>query len=586
MRINADDPEGVYTASDYSFLRSGLELQADVDTSLADGVGSNAWLTGSRKSATGAPILASDPHIDARRLPGFWHPMGLITPNWRVVGGSTPGVPGIGIGRTTHFAWGATNGYGDVVDLYIETVDPANPDHYLEGENSVAFETRTATLRIKDSDTESGFREQTLSIRETRRGPVISDHGMGVASGKVITLRWSVPEFMGERMKMRELLLARNTEEALAAIELAAVPLTYVVADYSGDIALRGSGFIPKRLRGDGSAPFPVSDGIDNWEGRIPGDQMPTVRNPERDWVGSGNHRIAPADFPWTYSTHFSPSWRYRRIKEAMEDKVSWTPQDHWNLQLDNRNLFALQMVPLMVPVLQASADTKTLGDVLAAWDLEDEADQSAPLIFQSMMRHYSRRVVEDDLGDEITKTYLADYYYWQERILRFTLEENSAWLDDQRTEPVETRSELFALAAQDVREELAPQLGDDPTQWRWGDLHTITFSHPILSGEGMAEWFGGGTHPMDGSVDTLNRASSKFHEPYAVTFFASKRMVADLSDPDRIIANIPGGMTDRMFHPHFKDQLDKWLNGTIDYWWYSDSAIAQHATSELQLTP
>ena len=159
-----------------------------------------------------------------------------------------------------------------------------------------------------------------------------------------------------------------------------------------------------------------------------------------------------------------------------MDDKASWTAQDHWDLQLDNRNLFALQMVPLMVPVLQASTDTKTLGDILAAWDLEDDADQSAPLIFQSMMRHYSRRVVEDDLGDEITKTYLADYYYWQERILRFTLEENSAWLDDQRTEPVETRSDLFALAAQDVLEELAPQLGDDPTQWRWGDLHTITF--------------------------------------------------------------------------------------------------------------
>ena len=94
--------------------------------------------------------------------------MGLITPDWRVVGGSTPGVPGIGIGRTTHFAWGATNGYGDVVDLYIETVDPANPDHYLEGENSVAFETRSATLRIKDSDAASGFREQTLAIRERR----------------------------------------------------------------------------------------------------------------------------------------------------------------------------------------------------------------------------------------------------------------------------------------------------------------------------------------------------------------------------------------------------------------------------------
>ncbi len=84
-------------------------------------MGSDAWATGPGKSAGGAPILSSDPHLDARNLPGLWYPMGIITPQLRAVGASNPGGPGFGIGRDGYIAWGATNGYADMVDLYIET---------------------------------------------------------------------------------------------------------------------------------------------------------------------------------------------------------------------------------------------------------------------------------------------------------------------------------------------------------------------------------------------------------------------------------------------------------------------------------
>jgi penicillin amidase len=86
-------------------------------------LGSNQWVTSGSRSASGAPVLVNDPHLDARTLPGIWHPVGLITPDFRAVGAAGPGVPGIAVGRTSHVAFGVTNAYADVVDLFIETED-------------------------------------------------------------------------------------------------------------------------------------------------------------------------------------------------------------------------------------------------------------------------------------------------------------------------------------------------------------------------------------------------------------------------------------------------------------------------------
>ncbi len=90
-------------------------------------VGSNNWATGASLSPSGRPIVANDPHLDARMLPGPWYPCGLILPSSRAVIASIPGVPGLGIGRTDRIALGVTNSYGDAQDLYHRAVDPATP---------------------------------------------------------------------------------------------------------------------------------------------------------------------------------------------------------------------------------------------------------------------------------------------------------------------------------------------------------------------------------------------------------------------------------------------------------------------------
>ncbi|NND39066.1 MAG: penicillin acylase family protein [Pseudomonadales bacterium] len=587
LTINADDEAMARASSNYAYQAAPLGITAKLADALpaADASGSNSWVTGSSRSAGGLPIVASDPHIDARRLPGFWHPVGLITPEWRAVGGAAAGGAGIGIGRTNFIVWGVTNGYGDMVDVFVEQEDPANSNHYLEGSKSIPFETRQVQIKIKDASAKNGFRSHTLNIRSTRRGPIVSDHGFPVASGKLLSLRWAVPEYFNEVLTTRRLMLAKTTAEALAAIGHVATPLTFIVADLHGNIARTGAGFIPQRKKGDGAAPILVNGTGDAWGARIPPAEMPQVQNPKSDWLATANHRILPADYAYHYSTFFAHSWRYRRILERMNAQDVWTTADHWALQLDNKNMFAEQLAPLMAAVLMEDEATRAAAEILQAWDYRDDADQAAPLIFQSLLRYYARAVVQDELGEALAAQYLKDYYYWHERIFKITIERNALWIDDINTEKKETREDLFRRAGASMLAELVPQYGPDPADWRWGGAHTITFSHPLLRGDLAAKWIGGGTHGISGSGETLNRAAYQYAAPYRTTFFASMRMVMDLSDPDKIEAHISGGVSERLFNSQMTNSLPSWISGTPNYWWFSDAAIAEHQVSELLIS-
>ena len=154
LNVNPDEAPGpeVRTAgSSWVPLGLGLEKDENLLAYLKDrslGLGSNNWITGPSVSAGGKPILANDTHQDARLLPGLWYPIGLITPEVRAVGVNLPGLPGIVTGRTGYVAWGTTNAYGDAQDLYVETVDPKDPDRYIEGEKSLPFQIVEETLVI------------------------------------------------------------------------------------------------------------------------------------------------------------------------------------------------------------------------------------------------------------------------------------------------------------------------------------------------------------------------------------------------------------------------------------------------------
>ena len=586
LTINPDDPA---TENDMpSEELAALDLQFD-DSLVSPfearyAMGSNAWASDATKSLNGAPILSNDPHLDARHLPGFWYPMGIVTPEVRAVGTASPGGPGLGVGRNEHIAWGATNGYADMVDLYIETIDPADSAHYLQGERSIPFITRTEELLIRDRDAEGGYRSETMDIRETQRGPIISDHGMSLVEGKVISLRWSVPEYAGPDSGNRELLLARSVTEALVAIGKTTTPLNYIVVDKAGSIARMGSGVVPIRREGNGLVPLVATD-EDNWLGRIPPEQMPLQINPDKGWVGSTNNRVTSADYPYEYSTHFSGSWRYRRLMELFE-KPTLSADDHWAANLDIKNLLAQRMLPAIIAVFKTDSELIPLADQLESWDLLDEKDEAAPLIFQAVLRHFALQTFSDDMGEPLLMAYLNQTYYWQERVLRWYEQDSSPWFDDTRTESIEGRDDMITRAGHDALAELEKDWGKTISNWHWGDAHTVTFFHPFIPGKSAARWLGGGEHAMSGSGETLRRGLYVFDKPYEAKIIDSMRIIIDMADSEKVEAHIPGGTSERWFDPWNKNFLDSWLSGEKRYWWFSDTAITEHAEYELLLHP
>lgn len=551
-------------------------------------VGSNNWVVGPRHSPNGKPVVANDPHLSANVLPGPWHAVGLISPELRAVGLMIPGLPGIVIGRTDHAAFGITNAYGDIQDLYVETVDPENPDHYLEGAQSIPFEVIEEEWLFKDKDAPEGIGRETVRIRLTRRGPVVSGVLRGLSTDRVLTLRWSPAETMGPSLGVTDLLAAGDTDEIRQALSrVTNFALNFVFADTKGNIGWQTTGRLPIRSRGDGTVPVEVTDGRDNWQSFIPFDEMPQSDNPDRGWTGTCNHTTVKKDYPYYYGSYMSPSFRYQRLKELLNQPGVKTADDHWQFQRDTLNIMARNLTPLMAAALSQNSEFAGLAEILKNWDFRDDPEKAAPAVFQSVYRHYARQVFEDELGEALTVKMLKSWYFWQERLHAMTLDGASVWFDDvTTTDRTETRDDIFLRAAKRASAELKAKLGDDPKKWKWGDLHRMEFVSPIRRSGTGKRLLGAGSHPAPGSGEVLYRGIYRFDRPYDVSTSASARMVADLGDPEKVLAVLPGGITGRVFHPHTTDQVTPFMNGEKRYWWFSDAAIEAHRESKLVLRP
>ena len=359
LTVNPDDESE--WASDYALAENtepaGAPAGFPVLPDPADG--SNSWASSGPRSARGAPILANDPHIDVRRLPGIWYPVGLITPDWRAVGAAGAGLPGLGLGRSNRIAFGVTNAYSDVADLFIEKEDPDRPGHYLEGDRSLPFRTVKETIRVRDFEAPDGYRDVALQIRHTRRGPVISDHGLTNDDGRVYSLRWSMAENVGTQVGIERVMLAGDALEAGAVIGQINAPYNYTVADTQGNIAHYTAGQVPVRRRGDGALPVPIVDGEEEWRGFVPYEQAPASLNPDRGWVGNANHRTVRGDFAGHWTSYAASSWRYRRMRELFDGAHLLSDGDHWAAINDTFNPMARDLVPLMVEALEADPETR-----------------------------------------------------------------------------------------------------------------------------------------------------------------------------------------------------------------------------------
>ena len=130
------------------------------------------------------------------------------------------------------------------------------------------------------------------------------------------------------------LLECRTVTEVRQALKsVNQIALNIVFADSGGNIGWQTTGKLPIRTQGEGLVPYLVKDTEDNWTGWIPYEDMPHAVNPPRGWLGTCNHMTVNQDFPYHYTTHASPSYRYRRLIELMDTPAKKSVEDHWRYQ-------------------------------------------------------------------------------------------------------------------------------------------------------------------------------------------------------------------------------------------------------------
>ena len=583
-RTDADNPAGSgEVRPDAPFFRI-----ASYPTDRYLRAGSNNWAVSPARSATGGAMVCGDTHLDPRILPGVWYPLGLICPEIRAVGVTIPGIPGMAMGRTDHFALAMTNNYADIQDLYLVIPDPDRPEHYIENGKSHPFDIRMESVTIKDPDVPGGFSFHEFVVRTTRKGPVITDQFGSLTPHRPVVLRFAPAESMTPDIGLLDILTAKNSRELKQVLtRLPMVCLNWVFADDQGTIGFQVSGRVPIRKKGHGTFLRARAPVLDPWLGWIPDHEMPGILNPSAGWIGTCNHKTITSDYPYYYSSYFAPRYRYERLAELMADSGPKTPEQMWRFQRDTLNPMARIMAPQIASALMEHPGTRTMGEILGNWNFHDDPDLAAPAIFQAVYLFFARAVFEDELGEDNTRLLLNTWYFWQERLQLMTAQGTSPWFDDVRTpNRTETVSDLILRAGRQAKAKLTDRMGPDMDRWRWGRIHTLSLTSPVAREGWIARVLGTDPMPMGGSGETLYRGWYDADDPFAVTHCAALRMVVDFADPDRIMAVIPGGVTGRLFHHHHKDRTSVFMSGDPEYWWFSDDAIHAHTVTTQTLIP
>ena len=575
--------DGQHATSEASLLR----LMAAAPESEVEGVGSNSWVLAGSRSATGHPLLASDPHLKLS-TPALWYFARLEAPGLKIAGATLPGLPGVVMGQNEHIAWGLTNTGPDVQDSYLERINPDDPQQYQTPEGWARFESRQETIKVK------GKPDLLLTVRSTRHGPVISDAALsGMADGALgakpayaIALRWTGLDTDNDIVATT---LAMNQAGSVEAFVRAAaswqVPQqNMAVADDAGHIALVSPGRVPLRRSDNdlqGLAPAPGWDARYDWAGYLPVGLLPQQRDPERGFIANANQRITPPGYPHFITHHWALPFRHQRIEQMIEAAPKHTLADLGRMQGDVKSLAVGRLLPRLLKARSDHPLAVAAQGQLAGFDGTMSVDKAAPLIYWSWMRHLSEQVLADELGAPLYDRMLGQRGYFD--ALEGVLARDDAWwCDDKATPAIETCEVQVNRAFTQALNELQRQQGGDVAAWQWGLSHQVRAEHrPFSKVQALARWFelrgpvGGDSHTVNVSRVSL-KADATTAEFYLDEHGPSLRGRYDLGDASRSRVIHSSGQSGIPWSPLFRSFNQRWLQSEGVPLWPAAGASVQ----------
>ncbi len=571
------------------FGRKGFPILAALkDFSIRQGatqfVGSNNWVIGGAKSATGAPILANDPHL-ALLNPPIWYEVQLTGPGINVTGSTFPGVAGVIIGHNEHIAWGVTNVGYDVCDLYVETLDPENSGHYVHKGRSLEFNKITETIKYKSGDS---MKRVDRDILFTVHGPVV-DH----QKDEVISMRWTGHEPSTEFRFLYLVNRAANLEEfrrALNYYQLGAQ--NFIYADIDGNIFYQPTGKVPIR-KGLPILPLDGSSGEFEWSGYIPYDKLPKVKNPAEHFIATANARPVDVSYPYYIGYFFDIGFRVRRIKDLLSAKEKLTFEDVRAIQADDYVLAAERLKPMLLEAVNTERSrlperTLRAAAMVNEWNNHAGVDSAACLIFNKWLERIAFNTLRDDLSDESFEYWAGNPDIIVVLLLRSQQPDGLQfeWFDNSRTAVYEGKSQVIARSLQESLDELSLTYGYDIEKWEWGKDHTLTLKHGL--GE-RNKAYNIGPFPRNGSNDTVDNAGFPFfRRSFATASGPSLRTTVELKPGVEHAVNvIPGGQSADPSSEHYKDQLvNLWLKQEAHPMLFTKESIRENLRETLTLVP
>ena len=561
---------------------------------LGDGehLGSNNWVISGERTETGMPLLANDPHLGIE-MPSIWYEIGLhcepVGPEcpYNVVGASFASTPGVVIGHNDRIAWGVTNLGPDVQDLFIERVNPENPNQY-------EYRGEWRDMEIIREEIRVAGREDpvVVDVRLTHHGPIINDVAGGTEEAwsfgwQPLALSWTALQ-PGTLVKSILLLdRAGDWETFREALSYWDVPSqNFVYADVEGNIGYQAPGRIPIRAAGDGTRPVPGWTGEYDWVDTIPFDALPRSFNPAQGYIVTANNAVVGEDYPYLISQDWAPGYRACRICELIESDANLSIEDIRMIQADNAPVWAGEVLPYVTAL---SSDQPRLAEaigLLRAWDGHATRDSAGAALFEVFRLRLIDATVADELGEDLLEDARPEV---MNALLNLLPDPTSAWFDDVTTSETETRDDILLTALKEAVNDLSGMEGAKMSKWRWGDLHTASFENQSLGQCGIKpveSLFNRGPFPVDGTLGTVNQADYSLSDPYSVRSIASYRQIVDLGDLRRSVSMHTTGQSGHPFHPHYDDMIAPWRDVEHHPMLWAREDVEANAESTLVLTP
>ena len=534
---------------------------------------SNAWAAGVSRSATGSTLLANDPHLGLT-APSIWYLARLELSTGGVIGGTIPGLPLILTGRSADLGWGLTSSYLDDQDVYIEEVNPQNPDEYRTPEGWAPFRSRDSIITV------AGAPAVTIKLQWTDNGPVLPpdqyDLGTIRPAGHVTSVAWTALSDRDTSLSAgMGIMRAHNVDQAISAAKDFVSPSQNLMLADRNRIAMKTIGAFPRRNLGhqsQGRLPTYGYLAQNRWIGTLPYATNPEFLDPEGGLLGNTNNKVIDRPFPDHMSYEWGDTQRINRWRLLMQSREVHTRESFIETQLDTVSFTARSLLPLIGADLWFTGEAASAGTIeaerqtalqlLADWNGEMNEHLPEPLIYSAWLRALQKRLINDELGP------LADEFSHVEpllieRVYRNT-ENASVWCDVVQSERIETCSEISKAALDDAVIWLKDTYGQDLQSLRWGAAHEATHDHPTLGEVPVLKWFVNIRQSTSGGDNTLlrGRTSGQDPNPFQNVHAAGFRGVYDFADPDSSVFIVSTGQSGHPLSRHYDDLGELWRRG------------------------